>query len=59
MGGLLMYGRCSNKQLKGMFRNNIYRSGKTVRYKAAELRHKDAVPYKRATKHKTSYEEYQ
>lgn len=59
MYGLLQYGKCSNKQLKIMFRNNIYRSGKTVRYKAAEPRHKDAVPYKRATKHKTSYEEYQ
>ena len=36
-----------------------YRTGKTVRYKADNPRHKDAVPYKRAEKHKMSAKDYQ
>lgn len=36
-----------------------YPTGKTVRYKTAEPRHKNAVPYKRAEKHKTSYKDFQ
>ena len=36
-----------------------YKTGKTVRYKTSEPRHKDAVPYKRAQKHKTSIKDYE
>ena len=35
-----------------------YQTGKTIRYKTAEPRHKDAVPYKRAEKHKMSAKDY-
>ena len=36
-----------------------YHTGKTVRFKAQEPRHKDAIPYKRAEKHKMSVKDYQ
>ena len=36
-----------------------YKTGKTVRYKTTEPRHKDAIPYKRAEKHKMSAKDYQ
>ena len=35
-----------------MAHHGEYRTGKTVRYKAENSRHKDAIPYKRAIKHK-------
>ena len=35
-----------------------YKTGKTVRYKTAEPRHKDAIPYKRE-KYKMSKEDCQ
>ena len=39
--------------------NERFRTGKTVRFKTDNPKHKDAVPYKRAEKHKTSYKDYQ
>jgi hypothetical protein len=36
-----------------------YRTGKTVRYKADNPKHANAVPYKRAEKHKMSAKDYQ
>ena len=35
-----------------------YRTGKTVRYKTDSTKHKEAVPYKRAEKHKMSAKDY-
>ena len=35
-----------------------YKTGKTVRFKTNNPRHKDAVPYKRAEKHKMSTKDY-
>ena len=42
-----------------MCHHGKYKTGQTVRYKAAEPHHKDAIPYKRAQKHKESYKDYQ
>lgn len=39
--------------------NEKYKTGKTVHYKTAQPRHKDAIPYKRAEKHKMSIKDYQ
>ena len=36
-----------------------YRTGKTIRYKTDNPKHANAVPYKRAEKHKMSYKDYQ
>lgn len=36
-----------------------YYTGKTVRYKADNPKHANAVPYKRAEKHKMSAKDYQ
>ena len=36
-----------------------YRTGKTVRYKADNPKHANAVPYKRAEKYKMSAKDYQ
>lgn len=36
-----------------------YKTGKTVRYKTDNPKHANAVPYKRAEKHKMSYKDYQ
>ena len=38
--------------------HNKYQTGKTVRFKTNNPRHKDAVPYKRAEKHKMSAKDY-
>ena len=35
-----------------------YHTGKTVRFKTNNPRHKDVVPYKRAEKHKMSAKDY-
>ena len=42
-----------------MCRHQNYRTGKTVRYKADNPKHANAVPYKRAEKHKMSAKDYQ
>lgn len=36
-----------------------YHTGKTVRYKTDKPKHVNAVPYKRAEKHKMSAKDYQ
>lgn len=36
-----------------------YNTNKTVKYVAKNPRHKNAVPYKRAEKHKASIKDYQ
>ena len=38
--------------------NSTYRTGKTVRFKSDNPRHKDAIPYKRSVKHKMSTKDY-
>lgn len=38
--------------------HNKYQTGKTVRFKTNNPHHKDAVPYKRAEKHKMSTKDY-
>lgn len=39
--------------------HQTYKTGKTVRYKTDNPKHANAVPYKRAEKHKMSAKDYQ
>ena len=36
-----------------------YHTGKTIRYTTKNPKHANAIPYKRAEKHKMSYKDYQ
>lgn len=38
-----------------MAHGDYIRTGKTIRFKAENPKHKDAIPYKRTIKHKLSY----